>query len=327
MKISIPRLYSPFPSFINTHVKETHEHNMQWLQQHNLFPDKESYNLYDSQYHTYLMARMCPTAEKELLFAIADFSSLLFIVDDDLEKKTGHKVASVQSRQALEKFISTSVSVMKGRKKIQTEPGKEIFSALADSSMRLYAFGGKRWHDNFIQSFADTFNAAIWELENVAKGYCPTLEEYMKYRSFFAGANLATDMAEIVANINLPEEIMQHPAVQQLLKLSRNLVSFANDMFSLSKEIVQNNTNDKHNLVFIMQEKYNLSLEEAILKAAEFHDEQAREFISLSSDLPVFGAGIDKEISRYITALTYVVKGNIDWSENETTRYIFSYSE
>ncbi|UGU14315.1 hypothetical protein LS482_11390 [Sinomicrobium kalidii] len=327
MKIAIPRLYWPFPSFINPHAKEAHEHTIQWLLRHNLLPDKATYNLYESQRYAYMTARMYPTAEKEVLFAISDFCGLLFIVDDDLDKKADRKVAGVNGTQALEAFIATGVAVMNGRKEIPPEPGKEIFTALADCSMRLYDFGKKQWHDNFIQSFADTFNAAVWELKNVGKGYCPTLEEYLRYRPFFAGTNLATDMSEVAANINLPEEIMQHPTLRRLLELSRNLVSFANDMFSLNKEIAQNNTDDKHNLVYIMQKMHNLTFEEAVLKAAEFHDEQAREFISLSSNLPVFEATIDEEVFRYIDALIYFVKGNIDWSEKETTRYTFSYSE
>ncbi|MBC9796132.1 terpene synthase family protein [Sinomicrobium weinanense] len=327
MKISIPRPFWPFPSFISPYAKEVHEHNTQWLQQYNLLPDKVTYDQYKGQRYGYMTSRMYPTAGREVLFAITDFFSLMFLLDDGLDKKVSSKMSEVKSRQALEKFISTSVTVMNSRKEIPLQPGKEIFSALADCWVRLCAFSEKQWQENMIRSFADTFNAAVWELENVARGYCPTLEEYMKYRPLFAGTNIATDTSVIASNIQLPEEIMQYPAIQRLVALARNLVSFANDMFSLGKEVAQNASDDKHNLVLVMQEMYGLSFEDAILKAAEFHDEQAREFLSLSSDLPVFETSIDREVSRYVTALTYFVKGNIDWSENETTRYTFSYSE
>ncbi|UGU14852.1 hypothetical protein LS482_14250 [Sinomicrobium kalidii] len=327
MKITIPKPYWPYPSVISPHAKEAHEHNMQWLQQHNLLPDKSVYDLYERQYYAYMAARMYPMAEKEVLFALADFCALLFIVDDDLDKQAERKVAGVDGTQALEAFISTGVTVMKNRKKIAPEAGKEAFSALADCFIRLCAFSDKTWQDKIIQSFADTFTAAVWEMKNVIKGYCPTLEEYMKYRPFFSGTNLAVDLSLVAAAINLPEAVMQHPAIQRLMVLSRNLVCWANDMFSLSKEMDQNNADDKHNLVYVMQKRHDVTFEEAILKASAFHDEQAREFIALSSDLPVFGKGLDSKVSRYIDALICFVKGNIDWSEKETTRYAFSYSE
>ncbi len=95
---------------------------------------------------------------------------------------------------------------------------------------------------------------------------------------------------------------------------------FANDLFSLSKEIAQS-ASPEFNLVTILKRTHSISLEDAIQVAALIHDEAVKEFIELEKTVYVFSPDINLQLRKYIEGLQHIMIGNIVWSTKDTSRY------
>jgi 5-epi-alpha-selinene synthase len=68
------------------------------------------------------------------------------------------------------------------------------------------------------------------------------------------------------------------------------------------------------NLVFILQNTYDLSLQTAVDRAAAIHDAEVRAFEIMEAQLPACGLMVDADVQRYIDGLRSWMRGNLDWS-------------
>ncbi|WP_143313457.1 hypothetical protein [Chitinophaga ginsengisegetis] len=64
-----------------------------------------------------------------------------------------------------------------------------------------------------------------------------------------------------------------------------------------------------------------LTLQQALLEAADIHNSMMRMFETLEGWLPSFDAATDYELQRYILGLRYWIRANFDWSLKDTRRY------
>ncbi|NLU94904.1 terpene synthase family protein [Chitinophaga sp. Ak27] len=316
--IQIPQLYCPVETSINPFVHIVTNHTNQWVQTFELHTG-QSYEKYLGDNFGFMTARFYPFAPLEHLCLANDINVLLFVMDDAMDNQIV-KNDLITTRKKFEAFIATTLDILHLPQEYNGEP-TGVFAATLDVWKRLCVISNKRWQDNFILSIAKMFEAALWEFDNVASGRIPTVSEFYNKRQFLGAAHISTDMIPIIEQIDLPEQLLSHPSIEELTVLARNAVCWANDLFSLSKEIIHG---DQHNMVFIMQAEKKLSLPQAIHQTAALHDTDMHKFMAISKELPSFGA-FDHSISRYVRILGAILKGNVDWSTAETKRYDFSY--
>jgi len=138
-------------------------------------------------------------------------------------------------------------------------------------------------------------------------------------RPYFSGANLGTDLIEPASGISLPYYLQQNRSLLKLIELIRRVICWANDIFSLEKELAHG---DMHNLVCVLAGENNITIPEAILAAAELHDAEIRLYLRLKNELPGFGEKNDAGIQKYLQAQETMVKGFMDWSTRDSARYI-----
>jgi hypothetical protein len=178
------------------------------------------------------------------------------------------------------------------------------------------------WKRKFIQGIRDMFRGGLWQFKHVMKNQLPRLEEYIDIRQYLGAANLATESLEVMGRVQLPEEIYQSPKVHKLTEIARNTVCFANDLFSLSKEIAQGaGIASEFNLVSILKHQDCLSMEEAIREVAAIHDSEVKEFIRIAETAPAYDSQTNEQVNKYISCLQHFMIGNIEWSTTETSRY------
>lgn len=137
-------------------------------------------------------------------------------------------------------------------------------------------------------------------------------------------ANITLSLIQPIEKVYLPDLVTLNDKVQELEKAACNAICISNDLFSLSKEQM---LGDEHNLPSIIKNEKNISLEEAILLTAEIHDAEVKKFIALSGELPFFDEEINSKLKYYINILELQMAGNFVWSEFETERYLFVYSD
>ncbi|KAL7818357.1 terpenoid synthase [Trichoderma gracile] len=138
-----------------------------------------------------------------------------------------------------------------------------------------------------------------------------TVDEYMSYRRETIGVILAIRLVEYAENIKLSQAQMNHPALQLCTRTIVDLVILSNDILSYKKEVELNDAGN--NLVTILKAQ-NLSDQEAMDKIGRMLDACYESWYNALDELPVWGAGIDQEVRRYLDACRNVGLGNLHWS-------------
>jgi hypothetical protein len=96
--------------------------------------------------------------------------------------------------------------------------------------------------------------------------------------------------------------VCEHPDVQRLTSMTNNVISWANDIVSLEKELRQG---DVHNLALILSHERKLSLQAAVDQVGALHDAEVYAFMALARRLPSFTPAIDADLQRYVSGMRF----------------------
>ncbi|MGN8035642.1 terpene synthase family protein [Chitinophaga sp. 22321] len=319
----IPHLYCPFPSHTNFELeKQLSAHTQKWLIDFNLLG--ESFLLhYQKQNFASMIVRSYPYGSFKELCAWCDLNTLLFIIDDQLDEEF-----IIADQQALINYGESFILLLE--KGIVDDSGKghlKALLALEDFWYRIRQVSSLRWQEIFIQNIRDMFSAGLWQFQHIVNGEKPTLKAYYQLRQYLGAAHLASDSLEVTGNINMPDEVYKDETIKNLTICARNAICFANDLFSLAKEIAKSEGGAEFNIVSILQNERGISIDEAITTSAHLHDQEVLNFMEYSNSVRTYGNATDNAIKKYISGLEYLMRGNIDWSTEATTRYPHIYGK
>ncbi|MBW8686939.1 terpene synthase family protein [Chitinophaga rhizophila] len=319
--ITVPALHCPFEAKISPFVHEIDRHTASWLQEFNLLQTDEAYDRFRRYKFAWMTARTYPDADLAFLCTANDLNTWLFVLDDLLDHVTPD-TAGYREKGYLQQVITDFVRVLRYDQSVDRSVNP-VLAALSDFWNNMRPLSSVSWQCQFTLSLKATFEAAVWEAENAKLRRHPSVFQYMQMRPFFSGANLGTDMLEVAAGTYLPVFVLQNEQFQKLVDLARRAVCWANDLFSLSKELAHG---DEHNLVVVIGHEQQITLEEAIAQTAAIHNQEIAMFNQLRTQLPSFGLPIDSAIQRHVDALGTMVRGFMDWSIYDTARYHFDYT-
>jgi hypothetical protein len=316
MLYSIPALYCPFPIAIHPLVDEIEDHTNQWVTDFQLLDSYETFRKFRDSQFGHFIGRSFPDADFIRISAWSDLNALLFILDDQIDAQD-----IIKDKTSFFALMNRFIEVLEKREHCTRDKDGPVLTALSDFWRRITLVTQERWQRKFIKSIEDMFNGGYWQFEHLLLGKKPVLEEYLKVRQYFGAAHLSTDALEGIAGIDLPQYVYDDPMVHRLTELARNTICFSNDLFSFGKELEEKNNGAVFNLVLIVKDKYDLTLSEAIRKAADIHDEHIREFLALSELVYRYDEDINRTLKTYVDALGVLQRGNIEWSTLETARY------
>jgi len=274
----IPQLYCPFPSVIHADMGLIEEHTNKWVLDFELITSYDMLDKYRKQKFAAMIARSYPYGEFIDLCAWCDLNTLLFIVDDLLDEQD-----IIKDQESFLKIENDFLDVLENNKKCTLKQDGSILTALYDFWQRMNLRSSHSWKAKFIQGIKDMFAGGMWQFKHVMNNQLPDLQEYIRIRQYLGAANLATESLEVTGKVQLSESVYKSPMVHKLTEIARNAVCFANDLFSLSKEIAQSNGNTaEFNLVSIIRHKNKISIEEAIKEVANIHDTEVKEFVEIA---------------------------------------------
>ncbi|QJB34898.1 hypothetical protein HF324_27640 [Chitinophaga oryzae] len=313
----IPKLYYPFPSYTDVQLeKKVESHTLHWLRRFELL-NEDQVQFYADQRFSAMIVRSYPFADFEKLCIWCDLNTLLFIVDDRLDEDF-----VIQDRASLTAYTDTFLQVLHdGIESIPINKQSSELTALDDFWKRAKNISPSAWQDVFIQNIKDMFAGGSWQLEHILENKKPKLKDYKEFRQYLGAAHLATDSLPFMSDIDLPYTIYSAPDVKLLTEQARNIVCYSNDLFSLAKEVEQSEGGAEFNLVSVISNEENCSLQEAILRAVTLHDETVRDFIKTEKRIYTFDSQTNESLKKYARSLEFFIKGNEDWSTKETTRY------
>jgi len=311
----IPALFCPFPGAIHPRHEEIEAHTHQWILEYQLTPNFDDYCRYRAYRYPLFIARSFPKGDYTDICNWCDFLTLLFIVDDIFSEAD-----IVKRKDAYVTFESQFMEILEQDKKHRLKKDGPLVAALCDFWRRMTIHTSKNWQCKFISGVKIMFHGLAWQFRHMISGIQPDFEEYMGIRQYLGATHLSTDCLEVTGKIFLGDNIYEHPFVKKLTETSRHIMSVSNDLYSLSKDLSQTDKGE-FNMVIILKNKYQVSMEEAIHKTATIHDDLVREFIDLTRRIFIFDGPTNHMLKKYIEALGYQMKGHVDWSTRETTRY------
>ena len=305
-----PPLTCPFPSAINPHATEAQQATVAWARHFRLLQRDAAYRRLNRLQYGMLMARAYPSAAPETLQIVTDWSTWLFLLDDQCDEAgLGH------DPEALGRLHAQFVDVLQGIWPYQDQA--PLTHALWDLRTRMLTYAPEGWYGRFSQSVRQYFTANVWEATNRRHGQIPDAASYCAMRLFTSAVYPCLLLIELTEGLRLPPEVCNQPDLQSLAKMTNNVISWANDIVSLEKERLQG---DVHNLAIILSHEQKLSLQMAVDRVAVLHDAEVYAFIALAQQLPSFAPRIDTDLQRYILGMRYWMRANLDWSL-ETVRY------
>ncbi|MBC9910367.1 terpene synthase family protein [Chitinophaga varians] len=300
--LKIPPLYCPFHPFISNHFPAVRKHTDSWIASYQLL-SKEEYERYDKDNFAAMTCRFYEGSAERLGIA-NDLLTLFFRLDD---------LADHADKGVSDFFLREFLVVLHDGHYYGNVP---FFRALGDVWGRFVKHSAVSLQQRITADIRSLFNGIAWERRNAEASRWPTLDEYFKMRPAAGGAALAGTLVRFVSNLKLPAKFLDSREYMVLNTLCGRLGCLANDILSVKKELAHQ---DYHNLIVLLQQLFDLSLQEAINQAVVLHN-QHMELFSRSI------AGVSRRewgpaVQQYIDGLIGIVRGNLDWSLNDSERY------
>ncbi|KAG6993738.1 hypothetical protein G7Y79_00051g086580 [Physcia stellaris] len=162
----------------------------------------------------------------------------------------------------------------------------------------------------FIKYNTDYVDGVLCQVEVVASANQISEEEYMAMRRRSIGAAPCFVFIEYFYGFELPDEVLQHPSIQQLEKLTKEFIIIHNDAVSFPKELA---LGTDQNLVAFYGRR-GLAPQEVYDKLDIMLKARCRQWYLAWADVPQWGETIDQHVQKYIHGLQDLARGNLYWS-------------
>lgn len=314
-RISRPKLHCPFAPAISKHADTVHQQTMGWVRCFTLLPDEPAYAHFDATGLGWLVGRTHPHARHDHLQLISDWHAWLFLRDDK-----GDESDAANRPNELSTGDNRFLDILEGAEPAYYD--EPLAHALYDLRSRLLACAhanalSEVWMRRFVRVMREHLEATQWEASNRARGVSPNVATYVSMRRLTGGLSIITELEEIIEGRHLPMEVREHNIVRRLTEASHNVVCWANDVFSLDKELRNGEVN---NLVIVLSKVEGLTLRESVDRCVELHNAEMHTFVDLAARIPLFWPEADAKLQLYISALRARIRGVLDWS-SDSARY------
>ncbi|KAH9053668.1 terpenoid synthase [Lactarius vividus] len=159
----------------------------------------------------------------------------------------------------------------------------------------------------FLKSFAAFVYAVIDEASDRNAGRSPR-RTVGACASFFS----------VELGLDIPDEIMTHPAMESLLGLVADSIVLTNDLYSYNNE--QAAGHGGHNILTVVMNEKGVDLDGAVDWLAEYNGVVLSKFQAQYRMLPSWGPDLDRIVTAFVERLGHWIRGHDCWSF-ESERY------
>lgn len=306
--VHLPKLYCPFPQELNPLMECIEGEALdRWAKYLGVHARHSVFRKLQRSHFPTLLGRCHPEATQEAIRGALDFLIWNFSWDDQVD--VGEVPADWVRQQS-----EMALAVLKGA--IPYHDAPPLLWLLASIRENIAQRMPAEWMERFIQSCAYYFQGTIWEAEVRGNRECLDVNTYIELRRLSVGTYMGFTQVEAIEGFLLPDEVLAHPALVELIQVATDIIAWANDLFSLAQDL----KDDFHpNLVFSIQKEHGVELQRAIDVAVEMHDEAVRHFLELERNLPSFGEH-SENVATLVTGVRRWIRANVDWSI-QTGRY------
>ncbi|WP_343671045.1 hypothetical protein [Chitinophaga sp.] len=271
----------PFPTLKNPNADQLQEiTENQWIDGEYLWLYENNPDLrkkYKKTKTAHIAAQWFPTAPVERFKPICRLMLWTLYNDDLYEESDPNDIENVRAQ---------SIAILNGE---ISSAGATIPLGAMLTSLRqeLLQFIPEESISRFTQMINKYFLGLQTELRYKQNKKFPTITECIALREDSICLYPFLQLTEIETGIILPPEIHEHPVIRRLQALACHLVTFFNEVQSVMKDEATGSI--YYNIVKVIQNERQISLEEACLEDLRLHNEDLREFVALQASLPDFG--------------------------------------
>jgi 5-epi-alpha-selinene synthase len=301
LTIDRDRFFYPMPPRKSPHAAGLGEQTLAWAQRFQLAPDPKALKKIVAIQLEEMTAAIYAEAEPELLQLCNDMLLWFFVSDDQYDER-----AIGTSPLKMEKVCSNFLRILQtGNERAAISP---LGRALLDLRRRIVDRASPAWYARFLASMELYFQGCLQEAHNRASERVPEFDEYRGLRRASVGTYPCFDLIELSLREELPREVLSHPALAVLRDLSTDVIAWVNDIVSFQKERA---FLDPHNIIVVLNHECGISINEALAKTIEIHNEAMEEFQRIARR---FLAEAPAQAQRYIAGLELWMRGVFDWS-------------
>ncbi|KIM55373.1 hypothetical protein SCLCIDRAFT_134791 [Scleroderma citrinum Foug A] len=253
------------------------------------------------------LAAMCyPNAGYPQLRVSSDFLNWLFHLDnlsDDMDNRSITEVANVVMNSLHHPYTFRSNARLSGMTR--------------DFYKRMLQTANSGACQRFIETLELFFQAINTQATDRANGFIPNLESYISLRRDTSGCKPIWALIEYAYNLNIPDEVMDHPLICSLGEAANDLVTWSNDIYSYN---VEQSKGDVHNMINVVVNEQGLDLQSAFDFVGDLCKHSMDRFIECRKQLPSWGPEIDRDVAIYADGLEHWMVGCLHWSF-DTERY------
>jgi len=142
------------------------------------------------------------------------------------------------------------------------------------------------------------------------------IKSYVDARRHASGVKVLFAIIEL--GLDIPDEVMAHPAIQEIVLAAVDLVAFTNDVFSYNLE--QMRGDHLHNIITCVMNEHHTDVNGAMLWVEDFLLRIGERFLTALAALPQWEEPLNSQVKEYCDGLGQWVRANDDWSF-ESERY------
>ena len=301
----LPGLECPIAPEVHAQAESAHERTIAWLCATGLAPTLRHVTRLRAARVGWLVARGFPRARAWALQLASDWTALFCLLDDHVEA-----IASAGAVEARLAGLLAAFDAAAG------PDGDPLAAALADLRRRMDRLAPARWVDRFRARLGELFACFTAEAGFRERGAPPALAAYLALREVSVGLHVLFTFTALTEAIDLPAEVLAHPAIASLERRASNVVGWANDILTYEKEVAQG---EVLNMVVVLQAAHGHAPREALARGIARHNAEVQAFLAEAAALPSFGEH-DAAVARHVAVLRAWIPGHLAWGV-ETGRY------
>ncbi|RYP24797.1 hypothetical protein DL765_000343 [Monosporascus sp. GIB2] len=254
----------------------------------------------------YLASIWAPTCDEEALRMMVDWNHWVFLFDDQFDE--GHLSRDLAAAQEEIDITMGILEDTQPRFSPEEYPIRHVFQTTWD---RLKKNSSKDLQQHWKEMHRRFFDGLLEQVRVMQdqRTFTRDVQEYMDMRRGTIGAYPAIALAEYAQGIDLPQEVLSHPTLEECMCVSADLVLLVNDILSYKKDLA---LGVEQNLIMLLTEQ-GLSTQQAVDRIGTMLDNCYKRWYKALADMPVWGEEIDRQVLRFVDVCRNVALGNLYW--------------
>ncbi|KAF8554246.1 terpenoid synthase [Imleria badia] len=300
-KIFIPDLLArwPWPRRINPQYAAVKKESATWTASFGAFSPKAQH-AFDCCDFNLIACLGYPTAKKEHARAGCDLMNIFFVIDEYSDVSEPYEV-----QKQKDAIMDALRNPHKPRPKGEWIGG-EMARQFWELTTRNASKGSQK---RFILAFDEYLEAVVQQAIDRSGHRIRDIKSYFDLRRRTIGTRPTFSLIELA--LDIPDEIMSSPTIQEMTLASTDMIILKNDVASYNLE--QSRGDDSHNILRVVTNEFGTDVNGAMLWTQDLHTKLEQKFLGAMAALPEWDEPLNSQVKEYCNGLGNWIRANNDW--------------